>query len=197
MKRFFGHLLHLCFLFARNKLPTWNPLAQAVALYIGECDGDDLMDYIRSIMRLFLQWKMVNINVISYRPNSNVIQSHTFYPYDDGNCANNVEQLSLIEECEYSDETPFDPMFSDMEMRRPKIPNDLHGCELRMAASVMEPFVFYDSETNDFPTGTEVLMTRTIAEALKMRPVFRHINETRENRVVSNETGIYSLLLRQ
>lgn len=166
-----------------------------VALFIDTYGGDELTEYIQFICREFLRWNMINVNVISYREGTNVVQAHTFYPYDGDNCASDVRALSLIEECAYSDDTPDDPVLVDVNRLRRKIPNDLHNCELRMAASVFEPYVFYDEQATDFPTGTEVIMARTIARALKMRPVFKRINETRENRLISNETGIYSLLL--
>lgn len=151
----------------------------------------------KSILQVFLNRHMINVNVISYRYNSNVVQSHTFYPYDGVNCAKYVTELYLIEECEYSDETPFAPIITVVDELKPKIPNDLHGCEMHISSSIIEPFVFYDTESNSFNTGVEVLMTKTIAEALKMTPVFTRNNDTRENRVVSNDTGIYANLLTQ
>lgn len=181
----------------RNRLPTWNPLAQVVALFINTYEDDELLDRMRSILQTFLSRHMINVNVISYRSNSNIVQAHTFYPYDGENCATEVTNLHLIEECEYSDETPFDPIITIIHKLKPKIPNDLHGCEMHIASSVIEPFVFYDMESDSFNMGLEVLMIQTIAKALKMTPVFTRINGTRENRAVSNETGIYAALLAQ
>lgn len=179
----------------RNKLPTWNPLAQVVALFVHTYENDVLNEMITFILRKFLQRKLINVNVISYRYNTNIVQTHTWYPYECDNCADDVVNVHLVEECVYSDETPHAPTFNVIETLKPKIPINLHGCELRIAASVIEPFVFYDAENDAFDIGTEVLMTRTIAQALKMQPKFMRINATRENRLVSNETGIYSLLL--
>lgn len=181
----------------RNRLPTWNPLAQVVALFINTYDEAELLTRMTNIFQTFLNRRMVNVNIISYRYNSTIVQAHTFYPYDEDNCGTNIVDLHLLEECEYSDETPFDPVITINERLQPKIPSNLHGCELHITSSVNEPFVFYDKYENAFNMGLEVLMIRTIAEALKMRPIFQLINETRENREVSNETGIYSTLLTQ
>lgn len=167
-----------------------------VALFVHTYDDDQLAEYITFVLRKFLHRKMINVNVISYRANADIVQTHTWYPYEGANCADDVMNVHLVEECMYSDETPHDPTFNVIETLKPKLPNDLHGCELRIAASITEPFVFFDSGSDAFNVGTEVLMTRTIAQALKMRPQFLRINETRENRVISNETGIYSLLLK-
>lgn len=168
-----------------------------VALFVHTYEHDELNEMITFILREFLHRNLVNVNVISYRHNADVVQTHTWYPYEGGNCANDVFNVHLVEECMYSDATPHEPTFNMIEPLKPRIPNDLHGCELRIAASVTEPFVFYDAESDAFNIGTEVLMTRTIAQALKMRPKFLRINETRENRVVSNDTGIYALLLKR
>lgn len=176
-------------------MPTWNPLAQLVIAFINTYDDDDLLAQMQMILQQCLDRKMINVNVISYRINANIVQTHTFYPYDGDNCASEVIKLHMIEECEYSDETPNEPNIKLVDSLRPKIPTNLHGCELYIASSVLEPFVFYEQETNSFDIGTEVSMARTIAQALRMKPVFIRINETRENRVISNKTGIYALLL--
>lgn len=178
-------------------MPTWNPLAQVVALFVHTYEDDVLNEMITFILREFLKRKLINVNVISYRSNADIVQTHTWYPYEANNCASDVVNVHLVEECVYSDATPYEPTFNVIEAIKPKIPYNLHGCELRIAASITEPFVFYDAESDAFNIGTEVLMTRTIAQALNMRPTFLRINETRENRIVSNETGIYSLLLKR
>lgn len=162
-----------------------------VALFVHTYEDDVLTKMITYILRKFLQRKLINVNVISYRYNTDIVQTHTWYPYEGNNCADDVVSVHLVEECVYSDEIPYEPTFNVIETLKPKIPYNLHGCELRIAASIYEPYVF-----DGFTIGTEVLMTRTIAQALKMRPQFLRINETRENRVVSNETGIYSLLMK-
>lgn len=176
-------------------MPTWNPLAQVVALFINTYPDDELLQRMKEILRIFLSRRLINVNVISYRENSNIVQAHTFYPYEDENCATDVDRLHLIEECEYFDERPFDPKFKIKHELQPKIPNNLHGCAMSIASSINEPYVFYDDKTESFDIGLEVLMLRTIAQSLKMTPVFQQINGGRENREVSNETGIYSTLL--
>lgn len=176
-------------------MPTWNPLAQVVALFINTYPNDELLHRIQEILRTFLSRRLINVNIISYREDTNIVQAHTFYPYDDKNCATDVDRLHLIEECEYCDDRPDEPQITVKQKLRPKIPNNLHGCGMYIASSINEPYVFYDDETDAFDIGLEVSMMRTIAQALKMTPIFHRINGTRENREVSNETGIYSTLL--
>lgn len=188
-------MIEIDFISYRNRLPTWNPLAQVVALFINTYPDDELLQRITQILRTFLSRHLTNVNVISYRKHSNIVQAHTFYPYDDENCATDVDQLDLIEECEYSDERPFEPKIEIKHELRPKIPNNMHGCPMNIAASTNEPYVFYDEEADQFDEGMEVKMIQTIAKALKMTAVFHRISGGRENREVSNETGIYSTLL--
>lgn len=168
-----------------------------VALYVNTYEDEELMKSMKSILQFFLDRHMINVNVISYRSNTNIVQAHTFYPYDEENCATEIQQMHLIEECEYLDERPFDPEITIKHDLRTKIPNDLHGCEMHIASSINEPYVFYDQDSGTFDIGLEVLMIRTIAQSLGMKPIFHRINESREHRVVSNETGIYSNLLTQ
>lgn len=142
---------------------------------------------------------MLNVNVISYRKDTNIVQTSTFYPYQDGHCANVVGNLSMFDECEYhdgDDDNYYSEVRTITELQR-KIPSKLHDCPLNISGAIAEPYVFYDVSTDDFQKGTEVLMVRTIAEALQMTPIFSLINETRENRIINNLTGIYSNLFQR
>lgn len=182
-----------------HKLPTWNPLAQFVAVFIKNYDDDEqLYTQVKLAMEAFFEFRALNVKVISHQRNSNVIQMHSWYPYEGTNCASEVRDIHLIEECHYSDDRIGPQPLRNVTLVPPTlIPIDLHGCPLRVAASVYEPFSFYDPARKNFTRGIEVLLIQTIAQALKMTPVFIHINETRENRIISNETGIYSMLLRR
>lgn len=170
-----------------------------MVLFINIYENDDLEMQIYEVLRAFLAVNMLNVNVISYRKDTNIVQTSTFYPYQDGNCANIVDRLSTFDECEYHDGDD-DNYFSEVrqikELHR-KIPSKLHNCPLNISGAIAEPYVFYDASTDDFQKGTEVLMVRTIAEALQMTPIFLLINETRENRNISNTTGIYSNLFQR
>lgn len=176
-------------------LPTWNALAQFVAVFINNFDDKTLLAHIRHIMETFFEYRVLNIKVISFRRHSSVIQVHTWYPYEGTNCADEVRNIHLIDECHYSDARNGPQAVRNVAPIQPIIPLNLHGCPLRVATSVYEPYVFYDSGRKDFYRGIEVRLVRTIAQALEMTPIFIHMNETRVNRIVSNKTGIYSMLL--
>lgn len=178
------------------KLPTWNSLAQFVAVFINTYDDKILQRHIRFILETFFEFHALNVKVISFRRGSNTIQTHTWYPYEGTNCADEVRNIHLIDECDYSDIQTDPQLVRHIAPLQPTIPKNLHGCPLRVATSVYEPYVYYDSVRNDFNRGIEIRLIRTIAQALNMNPIFVQINETRVNRFVHNETGIYSKLLR-
>lgn len=168
-------------------------MAQVVALFINTYDEKEMESQIYEILKAFLRFNMLNINVLSYRKDSNIVQASTYYPYADTNCANDVINLQTVEECEYSDD---DPDLMPLQKLERKVPLNLHLCPLKISGSVSEPYVFYD-EQDGFVEGTEVLMIRTIAEALEMTPLFSYINETRENREINAQKGIYSTLFQR
>lgn len=179
-----------------RKLPTWNPLARFVAVFLNDYDDAMLQGLIRFVIESFFKIRALNVKVISFRKGSNVIQAHTWYPYEGENCANEVRDIHLINECYYSDDR-VGQLIRNVTLPRPAIPLDLHGCPLRIATSVYEPYVYYDPVHKEFNRGIEILLIRAIAQALEMTPIFIPVNETRENRVVENDTGIYSMLLKR
>lgn len=159
-------------------------------------DDEELQEHLFVVFRAFLEVNMLNVNIIAYRNNVNIMQAFTYYPYQGSNCANRVEYLWMFDECEYSDDDDI-PDIRNVHKLKMKVPNKLHNCQLNISAGISEPYVFYEEEEHNFYKGTEVLMVRTIAQALQMTPVFMLINETRENRVISNVTGIYASLFQK
>lgn len=183
-----------------TELPTWNPLAKFVAVFMNKYDADVLYAQIRFILETFYRAHVLNVKVISFRRDDDVIQMHTWYPYEGTNCAEEVRNIHLIDECHYSDSREGAQDVRSVQTLQPIIPANLHGCPLRIACSTYEPFVhYYDSAQNDatLKSGIEIRLVRSIARALEMTPVFIHINETRDNRNISTESGIYSLVLRR
>lgn len=160
---------------------------------------DDIDTEIDEVLRAFLDVNMLNVNVISYKKDTNVVLATTFYPYAGTDCADYVSELVTFDSCEYNDGDYDEPMavIVPLKERLPKIPGKLHNCPLNISTGISEPYVFYDEKTGTFTRGTEILMARTIAEALQMTPVFTLIPETRETRLISNETGVYSTLFKK
>lgn len=180
-----------------RKFPTWNPLGQFVAVFINQYDHHTLHKHIRLVLEAFFEFHVLNVKLISFEPDSNLIQMHTWYPYEGDNCANGVQKIHMIDECAYTDGRSGPETVRNLKPLQPIIPTKLHDCPLRVATSVYEPYVFYDSFQKSFYRGIEVHLIRAVAKALKMTPIYIRINETRAIRVVSNETGLYSMLLKR
>lgn len=177
-----------------SALETWNPLAKFVAVSMNKYERKSLHSQIRLIFEAFFNLHVLNVKVISFRHNSDVIDMHTWYPYEETNCAKGVRNIHLVDECSYSDDRTGPQPVRNIQALQPIIPPDLHGCPLRVASSSYAPFVHYHQARGTYH-GIEVRMIQSIAQALGMTPIFIYINETRVNRIVSKETGIYSLLL--
>lgn len=178
-----------------SSLPTFNPMAQIVAVFIGTRSNIRLRLEINYVLRLFYEKNMYNVNVISRKTESRIVQVHTWYPYDSGRCADKLPNAVLVEECDCDTPECSEPQFKSINELKPKIPRTLHQCELNVAVSIYEPYTFYDWKSKSFTDGSEILMTKMIAKKLDMKLNFIKINGTRDNRYVSNESGLYSLIM--
>lgn len=184
-----------------HSLPTWNPLAQVIVLFT-ETYSTDLQDAeTRLVLDKLLQHGMLNVNVMSHRIDTNIMQVVTWYPYASGNCAKEIRELTVIDECEYqirdeNDEENRHTAYAIYKPNRkvPKIPLTMNGCPLLVSSSVWEPYTFYDSNSNRFVKGIEVLLIYTIAQVLRLRPIFKYLNETRENRLSDRLPDAYAEL---
>lgn len=183
------------FLWFRRSLPTWNPLAQVVAIFTQEDSKEHRRKDINYVIQIFFAYRMLNVNVISIGINKKSVQVYTWYPYGNGKCAKNVADILIVDECLYDDQGNVSNIFSHNDLL-PKIPKDLHQCELVVAASFYEPYTFYDKQRG-FYDGVEIHLVQMISRALNMKIKYLLMNETRENRFVSNDTGIYAPILQR
>lgn len=177
-----------------SKLPTWNPLAKFVVVVMEKYEESVLFDKIKHILQAFFKMQAINVKVISFRNGSNVVQMHTWFPYEGTNCANEVRNIHLIDECSYSDDRVDRQPVRNIRILQELVPSHLHGCPLRVSTSAYEPFVFYDSVRNEFNRGIEIRLVHGIAQAMGMKAIFIPINDTRDNRHLS---GIYSPILKR
>lgn len=166
-----------------RSLPTWNPLAQVLVLFT-ETYSPDRLDYeTRNVLEKLLAYRMLNVNVMSHREGSKIMQMVTWFPYANGNCAQVVKELVTMDQCEYrpTNETDIEVIYVPKK-KVPKIPATMHGCELTVSSSIFQPYTYYDTEKETFTKGIEVLLIYTIAKVLRLCPTFVMLNETRENR---------------
>ena len=121
-----------------RRLPTWNPLAQVVVVFTAELTPLVFEIEVRNVLQELFDHSVLNVNVMVQRYNTSVLEVWTWFPYESGSCADNIERLRLVDECEYAFQEP-DPernlrsawvyrerhYFSDYG---PKIPKYYHYC---------------------------------------------------------------------
>lgn len=174
-------------------MPSWNPSAHVLVLMYYNYDSSIFEDKQKEILATFLEYNMLDIKLVTYRQEARVLDVKTWFPFANNNCASRVSVLQLISKCEFND---IDHKFIEYPVRDVVIPKHLPGCELRISTSIQEPYVYYDHKTKNF-SGMEIALVKAIAEEMEMIPIFILINETRANRAVDNQTGIYSLLFQR
>lgn len=123
-----------------HALPTWNPLAQVVIFFLRVMDPEELEEQTVSVILELFASSVLNVNVMSQRINTSLVQSITWFPYETTHCATNLTSLHLIDECEYvpnpvSNGTSFHFDIKSYKSTWQKIPDDFHSCPLRVGAS--------------------------------------------------------------
>lgn len=174
-------------------LASWNAAAHVLLVIYNPYDERELRSGQKEALAVFLRYNMLNIKILTFRPNARILDVVTWFPFDKQNCAYDVTDLVPIGRCDYN-ATHFD--FVEFPVNKPVIPKYIPGCKLRISTSIQEPYVYYNKTTQTF-SGLEVTIVRAIANKMGMITDFVLIPEVRSNRVVNNETGIYSLLLRR
>lgn len=186
-----------------QSLPTWNPFAQVLIIFM-----DEIYDYvldieseIKNIFQYLLQNEMLFVHVLYEIENSTMFETLTWYPYENGNCADYVNTLHSIYVCDYSDTIIYamdmtmikrQSLITDVRYSNiTKIPINLQYCPLRITTFQWKPYISYNE--NDGYDGIEVALVKVIAEKLKLTIKFKLLNET--FRFSDNNTIFYSSLL--
>ena len=182
-----------------KSLPTWNPYAQVLVLLTESIDSTSLQQEQQLIFEELLNYTMLNVNIMSQVMHSNVLQVVTWFPYACDNCAGQVKNTQMINQCiskvivdnntsESTIEIDYKPA-----VRHLKIPQTLNGCPLRILSSISEPYTHY--KNGKFITGIEILLIETITDVLNMTPIFYMRNTTREDRMHNNISADYMQLV--
>ncbi|XP_059611138.1 uncharacterized protein LOC132258050 [Phlebotomus argentipes] len=171
-----------------HALPTWNPLAQVVVFITEEMTPDDLDVQMRNIFTELQQQGVFNVNIMSRRHQSNLIQVITWFPYEGTNCADKIDNLRLIDECTFlENDNKFveKSFFTDWV----KIPVTYNGCPLRVSSGNWLPYTVYDEEEG-FTKGTEVFMVQTMTHRMNMKPIYTLMNITKMNYFGSKDNAV-------
>uniref|UniRef100_A0A182J2K2 Putative ionotropic receptor ligand binding domain-containing protein n=1 Tax=Anopheles atroparvus TaxID=41427 RepID=A0A182J2K2_ANOAO len=185
-----------------RRLPTWNPLAQVVVLFTVELTPLVFEIEVRNVLQELFDNSVLNVNVMVQRYNTSVLEVWTWFPYESGGCADNIDQIRLVDECEYVEVPPDEAAnvrgawmfrerhhFSDYG---PKIPKYYNYCPLKISTSIWEPFVV--GNESHIEKGLEVLMLDTITARMRLIPVYNVIEATRATAriIADNQTGLYA-----
>lgn len=169
-----------------SHLPTWNPLAQVMVFFTVIMDPEELESQTISVLTELFHSSILNVNVMSHRINSSVVQVTTWYPYEYDSCARTFSKLRLIDECEYVKGEPNSPQSENFFREShyhadwAKIPDKFHNCDIKIAALKWEPYVHHKTLTG-FYKGIDYYMVRTAAQQMRLNPVFSLIKQEEGN----------------
>ncbi|XP_065073023.1 uncharacterized protein Ir87a [Ochlerotatus camptorhynchus] len=86
-----------------RRLPTWNPLAQVVVLFTSEMTPLLSEVEVRNALQKMFENSVLNVNVMVQRYYTSILEVWTWFPYENGGCADNIANIRLIDQCEYAE----------------------------------------------------------------------------------------------
>lgn len=184
-------------------LPTWNPQAKVMVFFLNPINSTETKDFmVRECFSLLLNEGMLYANAMFQMANDPYkMIVETWFPYEKSGCAKAVGRIHEIHECvvpriERVGNTSIITNFNKKKF--PKLPNTLHGCKLHVSAFIWPPFIIGSKERGKVEAGVEIEMLKTITTQMKMKLVFKILNNTIvTKRVTDNQTDIYADLLRK
>lgn len=179
-----------------KSLPSWNPLAPVLVLMYFTYDAHIFRDKQKEVLAIFLRHDMLHVKIFTLRKSARILGVITWFPLDNRNCAMMVTELIALGRCEYAESGAFEYIEHAAVASKEVIPRHLPGCVLRVTTSILEPYVYYDTRTRQL-AGLEVRLVQAIAHKLGMHADFLLIEDNRDFRIVSNETGIYAHLFQR
>ncbi|KXJ82458.1 hypothetical protein RP20_CCG013679 [Aedes albopictus] len=84
-----------------RRLPTLNPLAQVVILFTSEMTPEVFGVEVRKALQKLFDYWFLNVNVMVQRYNTSVLEVWSWFPYENGRCAEEIIDIRMIDECEY------------------------------------------------------------------------------------------------
>lgn len=182
-----------------SSMPTWNPLANFVILFTKVLNETYLASETYKMMDELFKYSAYNVYVLSQRQGTYMIQSHTYFPYEEDNCATSVKNIKMVDECFNDKDSQYDPddtsVIEHHQDLYPKIPKKLHKCHLNASVYDLAPYVL--ARDNEIDRGIEILMLKQIANELDMTPIYNFLDKEVVNSLTTdnNETGIYADIL--
>ncbi|XP_055585200.1 uncharacterized protein LOC129738048 [Uranotaenia lowii] len=82
-------------------LPTWNPNTQVVLVITDQILPQDLEFEVWSTLKKLMDRELLNVNVLVQRYNTRVLESWTWFPFENDGCGDEIVTLRMIDSCEY------------------------------------------------------------------------------------------------
>jgi hypothetical protein len=129
-----------------KSLPTWNPLAQTVIMFMEPMINETHKDEeVKVVFEELLKYGMIYaIAIFQMESNPYKMIAETWFPYENNSCAKSIDNIHKIHEC-----TVFNPNESHNtteksvheyeEYKIQKIPISLHDCPLEVSTFIWEP----------------------------------------------------------
>lgn len=163
-------------------LISWNPNGKFII---------HLRDNLNNFIKIFeLAWRYYILNILVVVISEGEIFVHTYFPYNSDNCTVNLSTNFLFK-CgdKYLPKSIFPQ----------KVPNNLKGCQLRMLALKLPPYVINPELSKDKikEVGIEVYMLHIMAKKMNFTENYLKNNYTDWGNKLSNGTyvGMYSVIL--
>lgn len=167
---------------------------------------EELDDEIKNVFNELLSHSVLNVNIMYQNiENSNLLQAVTWFPYELENCGNKIINIRVIDECESFQNSDTGDI-SDIDWKEyflnlfPKFPKTYHNCPLKITANINEPYVVPNNNINEtINKGLEILMLETIAEKLKLTPVYQVAGREIAYKLITGDpqSGFYADLIQR
>lgn len=189
-----------------KSLPTWNPLAQTVIVFMDPIATIENKERdVKIVFDELLSHGILFANVIfQLADDPHKLVTETWFPYLGDSCAKTVDNIYKIDECvvnesvnETTGATKFTKSLNEFNYNLfPKVPNRLHGCPLTVSTFIWEPFVVGNDTVE---SGLEILMLETMSTQMEMELKFNILSDEISSALISgdNETGIYADLIQK
>lgn len=197
-----------------KRLPTYNTFAKIIVCFPNQMSQSDFERERKKSIEILFGNDFFDIFAIGMKYNTTTLESYTFFPFDNGNCAKKVRNIQLVDKCELvANNTVFlKKNFESFISRKsntsiirlteyrkffPKLPEHITNCVIPVTVSNFEPYVVVNEETNTIDKGVEVMIINSTFQEMEAKVKFRILDpKVRYYRTsLNNETGRFADIL--
>lgn len=157
-----NNLMHL------KNTSSWNAHAKFIIISYESSN----IHVLRESVTVLWNYYVINFVILMQQLNSSVY-IFTWFPYENNDCGTNFENTRELDSCEFGKFNTNDVLFPN------KIPQDMHGCLLRVISVVWPPYVISppDKIINDetaihLNNGYDVLLINVLAQKMNLTVKF-------------------------